>query len=141
MKFFFHKNHKKSEELFIRIATACEGLVYVSETDAPVTPYAAPTSDARLPDIILQHTGRPSDEYIEEEPFTKFFGRLSEIRDWYGEREMLRAKKFLELQKLLEEDLGGLKVFRLGRIQIDIFAVGLDKNGLLIGVSTNAVET
>src|SRR5687767_6450479 len=133
MKFFFHKDHKKSEELFIRIATACEGLVYVSETDAPVTPYAAPTTDSRLPDVILKHTGRPRDEHVEEVPFTDFFGRLTEIKDWYGERETDRAKKFLELQKLLEEDLGGLKVFRLGRIQIDIFAVGLDKNGLFMG--------
>ena len=54
---------------------------------------------------------------------------------------MAIAKRFLELQKLLEENLRELKVFRIGRIQLDIFVVGIDKSGSLIGVSTKAVET
>jgi hypothetical protein len=141
MKFFFHKDHKESEKLFIRLATACEGLIYGSETDAPVTPYAASSTDLKAPDIIIQHTGRNPGEGVEESPFADFFDRLTTIRDWYGDRETLRAKKFLELQKLLEEHLTELKVYRLGRIQIDIFVVGRDQNDLLMGVTTKAIET
>lgn len=141
MKFFFHKDHKDSEKLFIRIAVACKELTYVSETDAEVTPYAPPNTDAKAPEIISQHAGRSVDDLVEEVSFSAFFQRLTTIRDWYGERETLRAKKFLELQKLLEEDLTELKVYRLGRIQIDIFVVGRDQNGLLMGVTTKAIET
>lgn len=141
MKFFFHNDQKESEKLFIRIAAACDGLIYVSETDAAVTPYAAPSADAKAPDIILQHTGRSADDPTEEVSFGDLFKRLTKIRDWYGEAETLRAKKFLELQKLLEEHLTELKVYRLGRIQIDIFVVGRDQNNLLMGVTTKAIET
>ena len=141
MKFFFHEDHKESEKLFNRIAAACEGLVYVSEIDSPVTPYAASETNSNLPDVILEYTGRPSNDHVEEALFDDLFDRLTAKRDWHGERENERTKKFLELRELLEEHLTDLKVFRLGRIQIDIFAVGLDKNDLLMGVSTKAVET
>ena len=42
---------------------------------------------------------------------------------------------------LLKENLRERKVFRIGRIRLEIFAVGLDKDGSLMGVSTYAVET
>lgn len=51
------------------------------------------------------------------------------------------AKKFLELQTLLEENLHDLKVFKLGRIRLDIYAVGIDRNGNPLGIKTQAVET
>jgi hypothetical protein len=141
MKFFFHKDDKESEQLFIRIAAACEGLIYVSETDAKVLPYAATLKGAKAPEVLIEHAGRKADEHVEEISSDELFDRLTAIKDWFGERETERAKKFLELRELLEEDLGGLKVFRLGRIQIDIFVVGLDKNEMLMGVTTKAVET
>jgi hypothetical protein len=47
----------------------------------------------------------------------------------------------LALQKLLEENLEDLIVLRTGRIQIDIYVVGLDAAGNLAGIQTKAVET
>jgi hypothetical protein len=141
MKFFFHKDQEESRQLFDSISAACTGLIYISEIDAAVTPFAAQGTAAELPGIILQHTGRPTDDLVEEAVFADLFDRLTAFKDWHGTREIERTKKFLELRRLLEEHLTDLKVFRLGRIQIDIFAVGLDKNDLLMGVSTNAEET
>ncbi len=54
---------------------------------------------------------------------------------------MAIAKRFLELQKLLEESLRDRKVFRQGAIRLDIFTVGIDKDGCLMGVMTKAAET
>ena len=141
MKFFFHEEQKESQELFDRISAACTGLIYISEIDSPVTPLAASGTDGKLPDVFLQYTGRPPDDSVEEASFNDLFDRLTAKKDWHGERENERTKKFLELRRLLEEHLTDLIVFRLGRIQIDIFAVGLDKNNVLMGVSTKAVET
>ena len=50
-------------------------------------------------------------------------------------------KKFLELQKLLEENLRDLKVYKIGRICLAIYVVGIDRDGTLSGVKTEAVET
>ncbi len=141
MQVFFQNDKKVSGELFHRIEHACEGLIYISETDAPVLAFAASPVEAVTADVILQQAGLPSDSPVEERDFGEYFGRLTAIRDWYGEAETTRARKFLELQKLLEEFLRELKVFRVGAIRLDIFAVGIDKDGRLMGVTTKAVET
>ena len=51
------------------------------------------------------------------------------------------AKKFLDLQKLLEENLCELKVYKTGTVRLNIFAVGRDQDGRLMGVPAWAVET
>lgn len=141
MQDFFQGNKNISPGLSARLTDACRGLIYISETDADVTPFYGSATDVVTREVILQQAVLPGDPPIEETTFEAFFGRLTEIRDWYGEPEKARAKKYSELQKLLGENLKEIKVFRVGRIQIDIFAVGIDQNGCLAGVRTQAVET
>jgi hypothetical protein len=66
---------------------------------------------------------------------------LTKIQDWFGEEETATAQKFSALEKLLLENLKDLKVFKIGEIELDIYFVGLDKQGKLAGVKTKAVET
>ena len=141
MQNYFQENNKNDDGLFREIEAACKGLIYISETDAPVLPFSGPATAEPTGEIILQQTGANADESIEEVAFDAFFGRLTEIKDWFGEPQKARAAKFLELQKLLEENLRDRKVFRIGTIRIDIFAVGIDKDGSLTGITTRAVET
>ena len=141
MKVFFQNENKDPGELFHRIEHACEGLVYISETDAPVLAFAASPVDTVTADVILQQAGLPADSPVEERDFAEFFSRLTTIKDWYGEMETTRAKRFLELQKLLEESLRELKMFKVGQRRLDIFAVGIDKDERLMGITTKAVET
>lgn len=141
MNIFFQNENKNSGELFHEIERVCEGLIYISETDAPVLAFAGEPADTVSANVILQQTGLPADSPIEERDFVGFFERLTAHKDWHGEIETARAKKFLELQKLLEENIRELKVFRVGHRRLDIFAVGIDKDGRLTGISTKAVET
>ena len=120
---------------------ACEGLVFISETDAPVLPFAGGPADTVTGEIILQQTGREPQTDVEEVEIGAFFTKLTTLKDWFGEPEKARAKKFLELKTLLEENLRELKVFRIGRIRLDIYVVGINTEGNLMGVTTNAVET
>src|SRR5580765_5192782 len=141
MQNYFQKNNKDGDGLFCAIELACERLIYVSETDAPVRPFVGPAAAEVTGEIILQQTEGKADAPVEEVAFDTFFGRLTKIKDWFGEAEKEKAAKFLDLQKLLEENLRDLKVFRIGEIQIDIYAVGIDNDGFLMGVTTKAVET
>jgi len=140
-KIFLSRN-KKSRSLASRIEDACRGLAYISETDAPVTPFEG---EAVLGEVgietILQQTGGGENEAVRETSFEKFFERLTADREWHGEFERVRAKKFLDLQRLIEENLSELKVFKIGDVRIRIYAVGLDSAGHLMGITTNAVET
>ncbi len=40
-----------------------------------------------------------------------------------------------------EKNLRNLKVFKVGKIQLDIYVVGLDAENRLLGIKTKAVET
>ena len=141
MNNFFHENCAGSTELFDRITAVCDGLIYVSETDAPVVPFAASAATEITREAILHESGRDANDPVELTGFDDLFARLTAIKDWFGEREMKRAQKYLELKELLERSLTELKVLRIGAIRISIFVVGRDKNGCVMGVTTTAVET
>ncbi len=137
----FHKDEKNLIPISDRLEMACEGLTYISETDAAVVPFAgAAVSDLNRV-TILRQTGSNRDENVEEVDFEEFFSRLTAIKDWHGEREKTRARKFLDLQELIEENLSELKVFKIGKIRLNIYAIGRDREGRLMGVRTKAVET
>ena len=125
----------------MRSKRACEGLIYISETDAPVVAFAGSAIDAVTAEVVLLQANLPNDAPIEERDFNEFFARLTADRDWHREIESARAKKFLVLQKLLEENLCELKVYKIGSRRLSVFVVGIDKGRRLMGVSTKAVET
>jgi hypothetical protein len=66
---------------------------------------------------------------------------LTEIQDWFGDEEKETAQKFARLRELLEKNLRDLKVFKVGKIQLDVYVVGLDAESKLTGIKTKAVET
>ena len=132
MQDFLPANENNSASLLARLETACEGLIYISETDAPILPFLRSKAD---------RPQAPNAEAAAEIPFNDFFAKLTEERDWYGDAEKKTAKRFLELQKLLEGSLRDLRVLRTGRVQIDIYVIGTDADGNTLGFQTKAVET
>jgi hypothetical protein len=125
----------KGENLRAEIEKSTAGLTYISETDAAVEPYAGGKADV----VEIEHitTATRHEEMLPRD----FFSRLTADRDWYGAAQKEIAKRYASLEKLLEENLRDLKVFKVGRIQIDIYVVGLDADNDLIGIKTKAVET
>ena len=124
-----------------QIKKAADGLWYISETDAEIFPFTGRKADSVTKEILLNQTGNPPDAPVEERDFEQMFERFIKIQDWFGDEEKATAKKFAALKSLLEKNLTNLKVFKVGRIEVDIFFVGLDKEGNLAGIRTKAVET
>jgi hypothetical protein len=131
----------KDDSLFEKIKKATEGLYYISETDAEILPFAGTKAEAVTAKNLLSQTGNEISAPVEERNFAEFFARLTKIQDWFGDEEKQTAARFAELQKLLEDNLKDLKVFKVGRIEIHIYVVGLDADGNLTGIKTRAVET
>lgn len=125
------------EELFESITAACAGLIYTSETDAPVLPFALP-SDGANDDMILEKLSASASQAASVDPF---FDRLTTKREWFGKSEIEIAAKFARLQKLLDENLSDLKLVRIGRLELSIVIAGRDSEGRLMGITTKAVET
>lgn len=134
-------NTSGEDELKEQIKKACEKLFFVSETDAEVLPFFGKQAQAVTKEEVLRQTESRADMPIEERNFTDFFSGLIQIQDWFGDEEKATAQKFAELKDLLERNLRALSVFRTGKIQLDIYVVGLDAENNLSGVKTKAVET
>lgn len=123
------------------LAAAAEGLIYISETDAEIIPVWGEKVEAVTRDAVLRLAGANREAPVEETLPDSFFERLTEIRDWFGTRETERAARFGRLRDTLYSGLTDIKLYRIGRIRIDIYIVGRDGEGRIAGVRTRAVET
>jgi len=130
-----------SKGLAAQIKDAAEGLFYISETDAEILPFVGTTAEKVDQDEILKQTDAPSGSVVEERKFNDFFARFVEIQDWFGDEEKETAQKFVRLKEVLENNIRDLKVFKIGKIELDIYVVGLDAENTFLGIKTKAVET
>lgn len=131
----------RNESLEERIAAACRGLSYMSETDALIETFNGGKADELSPDAIRKATGSDSKLRIEEVDPAEFFSRLTAVKDWYTAEQKRDTRRFAILEKLLRENLTDLHVYRIGRIRITIYVVGLDAAKNILGLKTAAVET
>lgn len=137
----FSESKKILASLDDKLHAACEGLIYISEQDAAVTLFKGEAAANVDGQTIIQQTGSDANAHVEEIAFDTFFQKLTVEKDWFGETEKASARRFSELRDVLAANLTELKVFRIGKVQIDIFVVGLDKRGNLTGIRAFAVET
>lgn len=121
------------------IKTIVKGVFYVSETDSEIFPFEGEQCETVSAEELLRQLGR--NEPVEERDFEDFFKRLTEIQEWFGDEETATANKFSELKEFLIKNLKDLRVLKVGKIEVDIYIVGLNSENRLAGVWTKAVET
>lgn len=129
------------DKILSEISRSCEGLIYISETDEPITAFLSERRADEKPENTLLQLSPNTNDQAEEINFDNFFERLTRERDWHGAIEKERVQKFRTLKKTLEDNLTQLKVLKVGRVRKDIFVVGRDKDNRLLGVRTESVET
>jgi nuclease A inhibitor-like protein len=139
---FFSKDNETFQGRDVsRMRDLARGLTYVSESDFPIDVFLSEKASAVTVDDVIAMAGRKSSEVVEEISLSDFFEKLTTVHDWYGPKEKDRCERFRKLQEYLEQVLKDLHVFRIGKIQIDIYIVGLTGDGRLAGLKTKAVET
>lgn len=130
---------KTDEQLFEELTEATRGLLFMSESDFPLEVVrwkAEPT-----PEFLRGLTAQDASSPVEEGSATELFRAAASEADWKGEAELASARRFQSLMRLLEDNLKGLKVFRVGTINMPIYVVGLGASGDWLGISTRVVET
>ena len=125
-----------SKERFDQLS---EGLLFMSETDAPLTYYElSPEKSKEWPPStagqFLQLIGEDPATHVEKLAPEKFF---RDLRPGNEDRE----DRVAALQKALTGELRDLEGFRVGEIQIQIFVLGTDDSGKVVGLRTLSVET
>jgi hypothetical protein len=125
------------------LTEAAKDLLYPSESDYPFEYFEWDLSEGNpLTDaLVRKYTSRGSDAPVKEVSFADFFGRLTEVRDWYGEEEKATVERFAVLRDRLSQLLADLRVFRVGTVEIDVYIVGKSPSGKWVGLRTKSVET
>src|SRR5512145_2516766 len=100
----------ETTSLLRAIDEATRGLLYPSESDFPIEACTYGV-EAPTPEGVLQARGKAPETPVEVESFTPFF-------------EGLDDERFSALASLLERELSDLRVYRVGKTDIDVLVLG-----------------
>ncbi|WP_437736108.1 nuclease A inhibitor family protein [Sorangium sp. So ce1335] len=129
-----------SEELLAALQEAAQDLLFPSESDHPLQP-ARWGVDASSPAALLAAEGLAADTAVEVTTVDDFFAPVLEAPEEAGEAALAAAGRYQRLVDLLERHLTDLRVYRVGRVDIDVHVVGRHPSGAWLGLKTKVVET
>ena len=118
-----------------------QGLLFISESDAPLEPvsYAAPVGD--LADAqLLQTLGEDDKAKVEKVELTVFLRNHTADQGKTGDVNL--ANRYKALQLYMKQELDGVQVYRVGTgPQVHVYALGRDVAGRLAGFKTVVTES
>ncbi len=124
-----------------KLKFATNDLIYISETDADVLPFLGKFAEEVSAENLLTQIRTDVNTKVEELDYQNFFAHPTKIQEWFDEEATATAEKYQMLKIAMEENLTNIKYFKVGKTEIKIYVVGLDKQKILIGIKTDAVET
>ncbi len=126
-----------------RLEREAEGLVYSSESDRPFEFFAIPGAGDRPPgvDAFARLVGAPPGAPREERDLDDFLARHTDTSDPYDHEAQRIRPRYERLRETLRGALRWTTVYRIGRIEVQCYALGGDGRGNLVGLKTVAVET
>ena len=132
---------KSDGELIEELKRLTAGLLFMSESDYPFEIIHKEGSIEISPQFLRELSEQPGDSSVEVNSIDDFFRVAVSEPDWKGEQELALAKRYQALLRLLKENLGDVKVYRVGRINIAVYIIGRSMAGNWLGISTRVVET
>lgn len=129
-------------EVLAALNKATKGMLYTSVTDAPFEivhwkSRATIRSSADLTKMIGQSSGM----LVEDVGLEKFFHDLIQLKEYYDDHAKKAVGQYRTLLAMLKEHLADLTVFKVGKVDLDIYVMGRTAEGDWAGVMTSAVES
>lgn len=126
------------------LAALTADLYFSSESDFPVLPLSWPQpqeSDATDAQALRARLRLAPTVPVEERPLEAIFRPMTTEQSWHGPEERETTARFQALVALLKS-LRDLRAYRVGGgPEIEIYALGRDASGNLVGVQTRVTET
>ncbi|WP_210489867.1 nuclease A inhibitor family protein [Rufibacter aurantiacus] len=123
------------------LAQAAQGLLFISEIEAPLEPFTLPAGTSiQTPADFLNAIGKP-DQPAEEVTLTYFLRNMVRTYPEQDHTQQAVAQRFMALQGWLETHLQEIRVYRIGQVQVQAYAVGKTPEGSWLGLKTTLVET
>ncbi|MBD0319044.1 MAG: nuclease A inhibitor family protein [Gemmatimonadetes bacterium] len=123
-----------------RLEAAAEGLVYLSEGDAPFEFVELGAAGTLTPESFAALAGSPGAP-VEEVPLDRFFAGHIEESDPGDPTAQSLVPRYRALRDALRETLSDVRVFRIGEMELRCYTVGRTPAGTIAGLVTTAWET
>jgi hypothetical protein len=134
-----------SEDITItnKLKKATDGLMFQSESDYPIELFYLEGNEKKsiARDDILNVGKHPAKTLVKTMKLEDFFASAIQEQSWHGAEEKEIVNRFRELVHILKEDLSDVKVFKVGKVEIDVYVIGKIESGDFAGVKTKVVET
>ncbi|NTW00988.1 MAG: nuclease [Oscillochloris sp.] len=130
-----------SPDALAEIMAAADGLLLMSESDYPFTPFRWPGPESFSVVGLLEYLGLPPDTAVETRTLAAFFEPMATEQDWFDDDQRAAAIRFAVLRDRITSLLADVCVYRLGRVQITVIIVGLDATGASVGLQSTLIET
>ncbi|APR86655.1 sugar-non-specific nuclease inhibitor [Minicystis rosea] len=134
-------NQKSDEAILHRINAAGGGLSYPSERDAPLLPCRFAGSDTPTSASVLAAAGKPEGTPVELRTLEDFFEGLTDAGEEASFAERTEAEQWQALMMTLQRELDDVRVYWIGRVDVDAYVLGRTPSGTWLGLRTHAVET
>ncbi|MFO0589363.1 MAG: nuclease A inhibitor family protein [Polyangiaceae bacterium] len=123
------------------LTTAALDLLFPSESEAPIELYKWPLASEPTPAALLAAEGRPADTHVETGTAESEVGPLTKAPPGADDIERGLAARFQTLLETLNSNLFNVRVYRVGRVDIDVYILGRSAAGAWLGYKTHVVET
>jgi hypothetical protein len=121
---------------------ASEGLLYLSEGEAPFEFIELPAPDGPLtPGSFRALSGAPASAHVSEMTLERFFHPMTEGADPVDAAAQELVPRYHALKETLHKELPDLRIFRVGTVDVRVYLVGTAPSGALAGLVTTAYET
>ena len=126
------------KEITDRLTKLSEGLLFPSESEYPLEPFTWKSATLNRKTILTQ-AGKLAKTPIEAIALEDFFATVVTDQDWFEDEDREIAQRFRDLQTAIAT-LENVQVFRLGKVEIDVYIVG-EIGQDLVGLRTTVIET
>lgn len=128
-------------ELTTLLTESVDGLLFTSESDFPFQVLSFGTHGKPTISEFRALIHPPAGTSITQRSYDALFDRLTTVFDPADPFSVEAARKYQALREVLEANLTDLTVFRVGKISIDIYVVGVSSCGELVALKTTSIET
>ena len=122
------------------IEDAARGLLFPSESDFPIEPFSYGDQEPTAATLLAQR-GLAADTPVEQAGLGDFFAGLTDAPEDASDADKASAERFRALMNVLEKNVDDARMYRLGKVDIEVVVVGRHASGTWLGVRTNVVET
>jgi len=125
----------------IELERLIAGLLFVSESDSPLhVVQLGPLPELDAPSL-LRALGRTEMPTVTQHSLGELFERTVTVQPWHGPAERATVGRYRVLLDFLSTALEAARVFRIGAIEVDAYALGKTSDGCWLGIATKLIET